>query len=77
MPKTNHELFPKSPTETEAMDSVIRLRDGVLSAAVAAEVVLPIHDPHENNSTEAPDDEDRLFDREEPLRHDDAIMDFQ
>ena len=40
-------------------------------------MVLPIHDPHDDNSTEAPEDEDTLFDREEALRHDDAIMDFQ
>ena len=74
--KTDHELVPKIPTDTEARDSVIRLRDSVLSAAAAAEVVLPIYDPHGDNSTEAPDDDDRLFDREEALRHDDAIMDF-
>ena len=37
----------------------------------------PIHDPYDDNSTEAPDEDDRLFDREEALRHDDAIMDFQ
>ena len=74
--KTDHELLPKNPTDTEARDSVIRLRDSVLSAAAGAEVVLPIYDPHGDNSTEAPDDEDRLFDREEALRHDDAIMDF-
>ena len=74
--ETDHELLPKNPTDTEARDSVIRLRDSVLSAAAAAEVVLPIYDPHGDNSTEAPDDEDRLFDREEALRHDDAIMDF-
>ena len=72
----DHELVPKNPTDAEARDSVARLRDSVLNAAAAAEVVLPIHDPHEDNSTEAPDDEDRLFDREEALRHDDAIMDF-
>ena len=58
------------------MDSVIRLRDIVLSAAAAAEVVLFFHEPHEDNSTEALDDEDRLFDREEAVRHDDAIIDF-
>ena len=34
------------------------------------EVVLPIHDPHEDNSTDTPEDEDTLFDREEALRHD-------
>ena len=33
--------------------------------------------PHDDNSTEAPKDEDTLFDREEALRHDDAIMYFQ
>ena len=74
--KTDLELLPKNPTDTEARDSVASLRDSTLSAAAAAEVVLPIHDPHEDNSTEAPDDDDRLFDREEALRHDDAIMDF-
>ena len=74
--KTDHELLPKNPTDTEARNSVARQRDSVLSAAAAAEVVLPIYDPHEDNSTEAPDDEDRLFDREEALRHDHAIMDF-
>ena len=59
------------------MDTVTCLRDSILSAAAAAEVVLTIHDPHDDNSTEAPDEDDRLFDREEFLRHDDAIMDFQ
>ena len=65
--KTDHEFFPKNPTDAEA---VIRLRDSVLNAAAAAEVVLPIHEPHEDNSTVAPDGEDTLFDREEALRHD-------
>ena len=40
-------------------------------------MVVPIHDPHDDSSTDTPDDEDTLFDREEALRHDDAIMDFQ
>ena len=70
--RPDHELVPKTPTDTEVMNTVIRLRDSVLSAAAAAEVVLPIH---EDNSTEAADDDDRLFDREEALRHDDEIMD--
>ena len=48
----------------------------MLSAAAEAGVVLPIYDPNEDNSTVAPDDEDRTFDREEALRLDDAIMDF-
>ena len=40
-------------------------------------MVLPIHDPHDDSSTDTPEDEDTLFDREEAVRHDDAIMDFQ
>ena len=40
-------------------------------------MVLPIQDPHDDSSTDTPEDEDTLFDREEALRHDDAIMDFQ
>ena len=50
----DHELVPKVPADIEAMDSVIRLRDSVLSAAAADEVVLPIHDPHDDNSKKAP-----------------------
>ena len=75
--QVDHELVPKTPTDTEARDAVIRIRDKTLEAAAEAEVVLSIHDPHDDNSTEAPEDEDTLFDREEALRHDDAIMDFQ
>ena len=58
------------------MNTVIIIRDSVLSAAAAVEVVLPIQDPHDDSSTDTPEDEDTLFDREEALRHDDAIMDF-
>ena len=75
--KSNHELIPKKPSDNEAKDAVIRLRDNILNAAADVEVVLPIHDPHEDSSTDTPEDEDTLFDREEALRHDDAIMDFQ
>ena len=41
-----------------------RFRDDVHSAAAAVEVVLPIHEQTDDNFTEAPDDEDRLFDSE-------------
>ena len=74
--KTSHEFVPKNSTDTEAKEAVIRLRDSVLSAAADAEVVFLVYDPQEDNSTVAPDDEDRTFDREEALRLDDAIMDF-
>ena len=39
-------------------------------------MVLPIRDSHDDNSTEAPEDEEKLFDREEALRYDEEIMDF-
>ena len=72
----DHELAPKVPADNEARDAVIRLRDSVRSAATAAEVVPPTHDLQDDNSTEPPDEGDRLFHREEALRHDDEIMDF-
>ena len=75
--KPDHELVPKKPADNEAKETVIRIRDNILHAAADVEVVLPIHDPHDDSSTDTPDDEDTLFDREEALRHDDAIMDFQ
>ena len=75
-PKTSHEFVPKNSKDTKAKEAVIRLRDSLLSAAAEVGVVLPIYDPHEDNSTVAPDDEDHTFDREEALRLDDAIMDF-
>ena len=75
--KSNHELIPKNPTDNEAKEAVIRLRDDILNAAADVEVVLPIHDPHDDSSTDTPVDEYTLFDREEALRHDEAIMDFQ
>ena len=51
--QADHELVPKTPADTEARNAVIRLRDNTLEAAAEAEVVLPIHDPHDDNSTEA------------------------
>ena len=75
--RDDHELVAKTAADTEAVDTVIRLRDSKLNAAAAAVVVLLIHDPYDDNSTAAPDEDDRLFDREEALRHDDVIMDFR
>ena len=72
----NHEFFPKNLKDVDARGAVVNFRNNLLSAATDAEVVRPIYDPHEDNSTMAPDDEDRTFDREEALRLDDGIMDF-
>ena len=51
--KTSHEFVSKNSTDIEAKEAVIRLRDSVISAAADAQVVLPIYDPHEDNSTVA------------------------
>ena len=75
--KSDPELVPKNPTDNGAKNAVIRIRDNILHAAADVEVVLPIHDPNDDSSTDTPEDEDTLFDREEVLRHDDAIMDIQ
>ena len=74
--KSSHEFFPKNSKDIDAKEAVHNLRNSVLKAATEAGIVLPIYDPHEDNSTVAPDDEDRTFDREEALRLDDEIMDF-
>ena len=75
--QANHELHPKTFADSEATSAVIRQRDDILNVAAEAAVVLPIHDSHDDNSTEAPEDEDTLFDREEAPRFDEEIMDFQ
>ena len=74
--KTSHEFIPKNSKDIDAKEGVLHLRNNVLNAATETGIVLPIYDPHEDNSTVAPDDEDRTFDREEALGLDDAIMDF-
>ena len=72
----DHELVSKAATERS--EGHRRPLPGQWTqAAAAVEVVLPVHEQMDDNSTEAPDDDDRLFDREEALRHDDAIMDLQ
>ena len=53
----HHEFFPKNFKEIDAKEAVLHLRNNVLNAATEAGVVLPICDPHEDNSTVAPDDE--------------------
>ena len=74
--KTSHEFIPKNSKDIDAKEGVLHTRNNVLNAATETGLVLPIYDPHEDNSTVAPDDEDRTFDREEALRFDDKIMDF-
>ena len=73
---SSHEFFPKNSKDIDAKEAVLNLRNNVHNAATEAGIVLPIYDPQEDNSTVAPDDDDRTFDREEALRLDDEVMDF-
>ena len=52
--KSDHKLVPNTSTDNEAKEAVIRLRDNMLNAVADVEVVLPIHDPHDDSSTDTP-----------------------
>ena len=74
----DHELFPKQATDQDAVDAVTRQRDTITRTAADTEVLLPFAQDAEQASTAAPpDDEPDLFGREEALRMDEVIMDFQ
>ena len=72
------ELFPKQATDQDAVDAVTRQRDTITRTAAGTEVLLPFAQDPDQASTAAPlDDERDLFGREEALRMDEEIMDFQ
>ena len=74
----DHELFPKQATDQDAVDAVTRQRDTITRTAADTEVLLPFAQDAEQASTAAPpDDESDLFGREDALRMDEVIMDFQ
>ena len=74
----DHELFPKQATDQDAVDAVTRQRDTITRTAADTEVLLPFAQDAEQASTAAPpDDEPDLFGREDALRMDEVIMDFQ
>ena len=73
----DHERVSKAATDNEARDTVVPFRDSGHRRPQLWKWSSPFTRQMDDNSTEAPDDDDRLFDREEALRHDDAIMDFQ
>ena len=74
----DHELFPKQATDQDAVDAVTRQRDTITRTAADTEVLLPVAQDAEQASTAAPPDDERdLFGREEALRMDEEIMDFQ
>ena len=75
----DHELHPKQPLDQEAVEAVSRQRETVIRAAADTEVLLPLAQDPDQASTAAspPDDDQDLFGREEALRMDEEIMDFQ
>ena len=74
----DHELRPKLADDQEAVDAVNRQRDTITRTAADTEVLLPFAQDPDHASTAAPlDDERDLFGREEALRMDEEIMDFQ
>ena len=74
----DHELFPKQATDQDAVDAVTRQRDTITRTAADTEVLLSFAQDLDQASTVAPPDDGRdLFGREEALRMDEEIMDFQ
>ena len=74
----DHELHPKVADDQEAVDAVTRQRDTITRTAADTEVLLPfVQDPDQASTAAPPDDERDLFGREEALRMDEEIMDFQ
>ena len=74
----DHEMFPKQATDQDAVDAVTRQWDTITRTAADTEVLLPFAQDPVQASTVAPtDDEPDLFGREEALRMDEEIMNFQ
>ena len=66
------------PTDQDAVDAVTRQRDTITRTAADTEVLLPFaQDPEQASTAAPPEDERDLFGREEALRMDEEIMDFQ
>ena len=71
-------MHPKVADDQEAVDAVTRQRDTIPRTAADTEVLLPFaQDPDPASTAAPPDDERDLFGREEALRMDEEIMDFQ
>ena len=74
----DHELFPQQTADQDAVDAVARQRDTITRTAADTEVLLPfVQDLNQASTAAPPDDERDLFGREEALRMDEEIMDFQ
>ena len=71
----DHEL---QATDQDAVDVVTRQRNTITRTAADAEVLLSFaQDPDQASTAAPPDDDQDLFGREEALRMDEEIMDFQ
>ena len=74
----DHELHPKLAADQEAVDAVTRQRNSITRIAADTEVLLSYVQDSDQASTAAPPDDERdLFGREEALRMDEEIKDFQ
>ena len=74
----DHELLPKRAGDQDAVDAVTRQRDTITRTAADTEVLLPFaQDPDQASTAAPPDDEQDVFGREEALRMDEEIMNFQ
>ena len=74
----DHELHPKQPTDQDAVEYVARQCDCVTQAAADSEILLLITASSDQASTAAPaNDEPSLYGREEALRLDEEIINFQ
>ena len=71
-------LLPKPAEDQDAVDAVTGQRDTITRTAADTEVHLPFaRDPDQASTAAPPDDEQDLFGREEALRMDEEIMNFQ
>ena len=74
----DHELLPKQATDQDAVDAVARQRETIIRTAADTEVLLPFaQDPDQASTAALPDDGQDLCGREEALRMDEEIMNFQ
>ena len=71
-------MFPKQAADQDAVDAVTRQRDTITRTAADTEVLLLFAQDQDQASTVAPPDDERdLFGREEALRMNEEIMNFQ
>ena len=74
----DHELHPKQAGDQESVDAVARQRETIIRTASDTEVLPPfVQDPDQASTAAPADDEQDLFGREEALRIDEELMDFQ